>query len=276
MADTDEKEKKENRTPEEIAADIAKAQADAAQAHAEALKALAEVKRIELDIRSAEIGLRSSELSLRQTEMSTRIAEIDLEVREQTRKETLAGDKYHHTYTFDAVVNESSVTQCIRQLATWDRTDPGCNIEIVFDSPGGSVIDGMHLFDYIQLMRQKGHKITTVAMGYAASMAGILLQAGDDRVMGREAYMLIHEVSTLAWGKATAIEDELKFIKKIQARILHIFTARSNVTRRYIERNWKRKDWWMDADEALKFGFCDRILTEGFGPPEPKRGRSKK
>jgi ATP-dependent Clp endopeptidase proteolytic subunit ClpP len=270
VADTDEKEKKENRTPEEIAADIAKAEAEAEQARAEAAKARAEVERIGIDIRSAELALKSQELNLKQTTMSTRIAEIDLERKEEARQDEKAADRYYHTYLFGDDVNETSVARCKKQLTQWQRLEPGCSIEIVFDSPGGSVIDGMHLFDYMQLLRLNGHHIRTVALGYAASMAGILLQAGDERVMGRESYMLIHEIQAGAIGTIGKMEDQMKFLHKIQDRVIDIFLARSGMSKRTFVRGWRRKDWWLTAEEALKLGFCDAILT----PPLPhKKGK---
>ena len=101
-------------------------------------------------------------------------------------------------------------------------------------------------------------------------MAGILLQAGNVRYMGKEAWILIHEISSIAWGKASAIEDEAAFLKRIQSRIIDIFmngvnqaiangTASKPLTRKRIEEGWKRKDWWVDADEALKYGLVDEI-----------------
>jgi ATP-dependent Clp protease protease subunit len=147
----------------------------------------------------------------------------------------------------------------MERLAYWSRTEPGCAIELIFTSPGGSVIDGMALFDFIQQLRRAGHFITTRALGWAASMAGILLQAGDKRVMAKESYVLIHEISTGAVGKIGEIEDEVKFVKKIQGRILDIFAARANVKREYFAKHWKRQDWWLDSDEALKIGIIDEV-----------------
>lgn len=275
--DRDEDETDSQKTPEQRAAEAERARAEADQARAEALKAAAETQRIMLDIKQAELSLKQAELSLLQAEMTTRGAEIDLEKKEQTRKDELAEDRYHFAYTFDSPVGEGSVTRCIKQLALWSRTKPGCAIEIVFDSPGGSVIDGMHLFDYFQLLRQKGHHLTFIALGYAASMAGILLQAADERVIGRESYVLIHEISTFTGGKIAEIEDEVKFIKKIQKRVADIFVSRAEgkMTRSYFQSHWRRKDWWLDSEEALKLGICDRILTPPVGI-SPKRKRAKK
>ena len=90
-------------------------------------------------------------------------------------------------------------------------------------------------------------------------MAGILLQAGDKRWIGHQSWILIHRASFGAIGKSFEIEDEVELIKRIEERIINIFTTRSNLTSLKIKRNWDRKDWWINADEALEMGLVDEI-----------------
>jgi len=130
---------------------------------------------------------------------------------------------------------------------------------IFFNSPGGEVVSGMNLYDFIGELRQKGHFIITATRGYAASMAGILLQAGDRRVMGKEAYLLIHEVSFSAAGSMGDVEDTVEWVKKVQNRVLDIFADRSKMSRDDIESHWKRKDWWLSSVESLEAGFVDEV-----------------
>ncbi len=186
-------------------------------------------------------------------------AEIGQRDLERKESDYLAGNKFHKVYAFNEVVGASSVGACISQLNIWSRTDPGCDIEIIFNSPGGSVIDGMALYDYFQMLKRKGHKLTTATFGMAASMAGILLQAGDVRVIGAESYILIHEISTGAIGKIGELEDVVEFTKKIQRRVLKIFADRSNKPVSYFEKHWRRIDWWLDSSEALKIGLVDEV-----------------
>jgi ATP-dependent Clp endopeptidase proteolytic subunit ClpP len=189
-------------------------------------------------------------------------AEIAARNEERYEKSLLAGDHYHRTYVYNGSINATGVQSCMAKLAEWQRTaatDAPEPIEIVFNSPGGSVIDGMALFDYIQVLRRAGHRITTVTYGMAASMAGILLQAGDVRVMGKESYLLIHEVAFGAGGKIGEVEDEVAFVKKIQGRIVRILADRSVLTQQQIKRNWQRKDWWLDSDEALRLKLVDEV-----------------
>jgi ATP-dependent Clp endopeptidase proteolytic subunit ClpP len=165
----------------------------------------------------------------------------------------------HRILTFYGEVGAVSVAKALTELGIWARRDAGQPIKLIFNSPGGSVFDGLALFDYLLELRADGHQITTVGMGMAASMGGILLQAGTHRVLAPNAYMLIHEISSLAWGGASELEDEVAFVKRLQDRILDILAERSTMTRQQIARKWKRKDWWLDAPEALRLGFVDEV-----------------
>ena len=237
---------------EQVAIDAERVLAEAARHRAEAAKFEAQAEWHRLEGAKAE-----AEAALFRTQTETE--QIALRREQRREKAELAKDAHHHVYVFGNAVGADSVRKCIEQLTEWMRCSPGCDIELVFDSPGGSVIDGMHLWDFLSLVKSKGHQLTTVALGMAASMAGILLQAGDLRVLGRESYLLIHEVSFGAGGKIGEVEDEVAFVRKIQSRVLDIFAARSNLTRRQIENRWRRKDWWLDSTEALKLGFVDSV-----------------
>lgn len=162
-------------------------------------------------------------------------------------------------YTFDSSVDNDTVRLCMETLTLWTRRHPGANIKLIFNSPGGYVISGFALFDFLLELRSQGHHVETVALGMAASMAGILLQAGDTRVVGPNSWMLIHEVSAGALGTTSEMEDAVAFTKRLQNQILDIFAERATVTRETIKRRWKKTDWWLNADEMVKYGFADEI-----------------
>ena len=97
-------------------------------------------------------------------------------------------------------------------------------------------------------------------------MAGILLQAGDERVMTAESWLMIHQASYGAIGSHYKVEDMVRWVERIQERILTIFATRAAsskaeqpATKALIKRNWNRKDWWIASDEALTYGLIDRI-----------------
>jgi ATP-dependent Clp endopeptidase proteolytic subunit ClpP len=235
----------QSRTEKEIELDVLLKQAELKQ------------KAAELEQKHAEIA--KTEAETKKTAAEAGKAEIEFEKNWSSRQKELLNDEENHLYRFSKEVGFNSVQACMHKLTQWHRKDPKCHIEIVFSSPGGSIIDGFELFDFIQYLRAKGHYITTGSLGMAASMAGILLQAGDIRWIGHQAWLMIHRAAFGAIGKTYEIEDEVKLVKRIEGRILDIFTSRSNLTKHKIVRNWDRKDWWIDADEALEMGLVDEI-----------------
>ena len=231
-------EEKDLRSQEEIAADITLKEAEATLKAAEATKTSAEARKA---------GYLADEAELKYHEARQKF----------DRAQSL--DEMNYLYRFDGGVDASSVKTCMKKLTEWSRLKPKCDIEIVFSSPGGNIIDGFELFDFIQDLRVKGHHITTGSLGYAASMAGILLMAGDTRWIGHQSWMMIHRAAFGAYGKTFEIEDEVKFVRRIESRILDIFALRSKLTKQKIKRNWDRKDWWISADECLELNLVDEI-----------------
>jgi ATP-dependent Clp protease protease subunit len=184
---------------------------------------------------------------------------FELERSRAAAAETDASEARNNIFTFYSDVNEMTVAMCMQHLGLYTRKDPGSPIEIVFNSPGGYVLDGLALYDYIQHLRTRGHRVTTVGIGMAASMGGVLLQAGDHRVMHVNGFMLIHEVSTIAYGKTSEIKDQQKFNERLQARLLDILSERSTLSKAQIRNRWKKTDWWIGAEECLQYGFVDEV-----------------
>jgi ATP-dependent Clp endopeptidase proteolytic subunit ClpP len=184
---------------------------------------------------------------------------LDLERNLDVRRRELTNDYYLRIYPFTSSVDSNTVKGCINQLNVWHRLEPTAPAEIIFTSPGGSVVDGLALYDHILYLRDAGMPINTVAIGMAASMAGILLQAGEKRILGRESWLMIHEVSFGTHGKIGEIEDTTAWVKAVQRRVLNIFSARSKMSVRQLDTKWKRKDWWIDSDEALRLGLIDEV-----------------
>jgi ATP-dependent Clp endopeptidase proteolytic subunit ClpP len=145
-------------------------------------------------------------------------------------------------------------------LTSWSSKAPGAPLTIIFNSPGGAVHDGLALFDFLRHLRVAGHHLTTIALGRAASMGAVLLQAGDRRVIGSNAFVMLHEVSNGASGKVSEIDDSVELSKRLQKRLLTILADRSTLTVQQIQRKWTRRDWWLDAEEAVTLGFADGML----------------
>lgn len=207
---------------------------------ATATKEELELISLRTEIQHKRVELQSAELGLR-TRLATRTAR---------GKFHLVGNVDTHTATglADAIDLYSELT-------------PGGDIEIHIHSPGGYVFSGFAIYDHLIHTQNQGHYVTTVAHGYAASMAGIILQAGQTRIMTPDAYMMIHEISTGAIGKLSELTDEAKLSARLQERLFDKLAERSTLTARQIRNRVARKDWWLDADEALGYGFVDEIAV---------------
>lgn len=144
-------------------------------------------------------------------------------------------------------------------LNHWERRDPGMPIEITINSPGGSVLDGLALYDAILRLRRKGHHVTTRGTGMIASMATILMQAGDERILDANSWFMIHEVSAGSRGTISEMEDQAAFVKRLNDRLHGILAERSTLTKRQILARTKKKADWMSAEEAVKLGFADKV-----------------
>lgn len=223
----------------------------------------AEAASFEKDVELEERRLRSLELSLKRDEMDMFKREVDF-------KAYMASDHFHHVYYFGESVDSKSVEKCMSTLDLWDRTEPGCEITIVFNSPGGTIFDGLAMFDHIQFIKRQGHKVVTLAEGMAASMAGILLQAGTTRVITREAWVLIHQVQASMMGNWGQIEDRMKLLNRVQQRVLEIYadrareagevgTASEPLPKEEFAKRWERTDWWIPSGECLKWGIVDEV-----------------
>jgi ATP-dependent Clp endopeptidase proteolytic subunit ClpP len=192
---------------------------------------------------------------------------ITLAKRMREENDTLSSDYYNHVYRFTSSVDEETVAACISVLSKWSRQSPKCNITLILQSPGGDVISGAALFDFLEDLKRKGHHLTTKSMGYAASMAAVLLQAGTVRVAAKQSWILLHEASMGAIGKLADVEDRVEWIRRICDRFLDIFSERASQAtgkdkarvKAYIKKNWSRKDFWLASDEALKLGIVDVV-----------------
>jgi ATP-dependent Clp endopeptidase proteolytic subunit ClpP len=254
----------ENRDPRLIEAEAAKFLAEA-----EKFKAETAVFLIDQEIKKAEAKQKAAHA--RSAEYGAESMRVQTEATLRQEKMALAADHHHHEFAFSASVYDEAVEKCLYQLSTWHRQDAECPMHIIIDSPGGSVIDGMHLFDQIMAYskrpwdtssKPKGtHDTTITVRGYAASMAGILLQSADKRVIGPESYLMIHQVSSFAQGKIGELKDEVKFLDKMSDRVVDVFVTRANggIDKETFVRNWDRQDWWLTSEEALEYGFVDEI-----------------
>jgi ATP-dependent Clp endopeptidase proteolytic subunit ClpP len=245
-----------------------------------------DLKQKELNVELAQVNLQKARRNevhealfqaadLRRINAVAETAELDLAKKQRELAREMASPEENLTYTFYDGVTEDSVKPCLAELAKWSRRLPGKPITIVLNSPGGSVIAGLALLDYINKLRADGHHITVVVLGMAASMGGILLQAGDKRVIGKYAQVLIHEVAAGTSGKLWAMDDSITYFKSLWLQLSEILAERSNLTVAQVRSKALRKDWWLTSKEAIELGFADEVLVAP-APAKVKKGTAKK
>lgn len=163
------------------------------------------------------------------------------------------------TYRFFSHVVTDTVTPAKQALRRFARRS-GSEITFLINSNGGSIVDGLALYDIIQEAKEAGHKVKTVCFGYAASMGGVLLQAGHHRAMGAESWILIHRGARGFGGHMSEMKQQQEVLKRLQQECFDILASRSKLTAKQVQERCHDHDWWVTAQEALELGFIDEIL----------------
>ncbi len=144
------------------------------------------------------------------------------------------------------------------QLLFLDSSDPGKDISIYLNTPGGSVYAGLGIYDTMQFI---GSDVSTICTGMAASMGAVLLVAGakDKRFALKHSRVMIHQPMGGAQGQASDIEITAREIQKLKKELYTIIADHSGNPFKKIETDSDR-DYWMTSQEALEYGMIDRIL----------------
>ena len=144
------------------------------------------------------------------------------------------------------------------QLLFLESSDPGKDIQIYFNSPGGSVHAGLGIYDTMQYINCN---IATICTGMAASMAAVLMTAGakGKRSALKHSRIMIHQPMGGAQGQASDIEITAREIVKLKKELYEIIAFHSGQTLERVERDSDR-DYWMTAEEAKEYGMIDEIL----------------
>ena len=156
-------------------------------------------------------------------------------------------------------VDDDSAKHVIDRLLLLDAKDPGKDITLIINSPGGYVTSGFAIYDTMKTLKSP---VSTVCMGLAASMGSILLSAGEKgkRFIYPLAKVMIHQPSGGARGPSADIEiqaNEILKTKEIGAKIL---AENCGQTVDKIMKDFNR-DYWMNADESVKYGIVDEIKS---------------
>ena len=153
--------------------------------------------------------------------------------------------------------NEQLANSIVAQLLFLEMEDPDAEISMYINSPGGSVTDGMAIFDTMRYIKPK---VRTVCLGMAASMGAFLLMAGEPgmRLALPNSEVMIHQPSGGASGQATDVQLHAEWLLRTKNKMNGLMAEMTGQPLEKIQRDVER-DYFMTAEEALKYGIIDEI-----------------
>ncbi len=159
-------------------------------------------------------------------------------------------------------VMDDSARDIVNRLLYLEAMDPGKEITFYINSPGGVVTSGLVIFDAMNMISSP---VSTVCIGLAASMASILLSAGEKgkRYIWPSGKVLIHQPSIggVIQGPASDLEIQAREIVRTKERSAEILADRCGKKVEEIMEDFDR-DYWMDAKESIKYGIVDKITNK--------------
>ena len=155
-------------------------------------------------------------------------------------------------------VNDVTASLVVAQILFLESEDPTKDINLYINSPGGSVVAGMAIYDTMQYVKCD---VSTICMGMAASMGAFLLAGGTKgkRYALPNAEIMIHQPSGGAQGQASDIKIVAEQILKTKQKLNRILAENTNQPIEVIERDTER-DNYMSAEEALSYGIIDKVI----------------
>lgn len=157
-------------------------------------------------------------------------------------------------------VNETTASLVVAQLLFLESEDPGKDIHLYINSPGGMVTAGMAIYDTMQYIKCD---VSTICIGMAASMGAFLLAGGakGKRFALPNAEVMIHQPSGGAKGQATEIQIAAENILKTKKKLNQMLADNTGKPYEVVAADTER-DHWMSAEEALDYGLIDGIITK--------------
>jgi ATP-dependent Clp protease, protease subunit len=157
-------------------------------------------------------------------------------------------------------VNEHTANLVVAQLLFLESDDPNKDIMLYINSPGGSVYDGMAIYDTMNFIKPD---VSTVCIGLAASMGAFLLSSGakGKRFSLPHSKIMIHQPSSGARGKVTDMEIDLKESIRIKKMLEQILAENTGQPVAKVHDDAER-DYYMTATEAAKYGLIDKVITK--------------
>ena len=157
-------------------------------------------------------------------------------------------------------VNEVTASLTVAQLLFLESEDPGKDIHLYINSPGGVVTAGMAIYDTMQYIKPQ---VSTICIGMAASMGAFLLSSGQKgkRYALPNAEIMIHQPLGGVQGQAEDIKIHAEWILKTREKLNKILSSNTGQPLQIISRDTDR-DNFMSADEAVRYGLIDQVIRD--------------
>ena len=160
------------------------------------------------------------------------------------------------------VVNDKSASEVVAKLLLLDADQPGEEIKLFINSPGGIVTSGFVMYDTMQMIKSP---VSTICMGLAASMGSILLSGGEKgrRFIYPHGEVMIHQPSLGGYLQGVSADLEIQAEQTQRAKELgaKILADNCGKTMEDIMRDFER-DYWMEAKKAIEYGIVDKIIEK--------------
>ena len=198
----------------------------------------------------------------REARANARLAELQLEQARWADLVERASDPLRSgRFKLLGDVDEDGVDGLVDQLhayaALYDEPQP---ILLDIDSPGGEATSAFVLYDTLRHYASAGHLLTTRVRGRAASAAGLIFMAGEVRIIGAHAQVMIHQPRVdHTSGQLSDILEEAEGMQWIHDRVRDVYTSRSDVAADRFEPQAIPGEWWIDADLAVRLGIAHHI-----------------
>lgn len=156
-------------------------------------------------------------------------------------------------------IDSEEADKIIEQLLKLNTLKCKKDITFYINSPGGSVSDGMAIYDTMQMVKSD---IKTICIGRCSSMAAVLLSGGTKgkRFITPNSEIMIHEVSSFNMGKIGELKINFEHSNTLNERVIKLLAHNTGKKEKQIRNDIQLKDRWFNAEEALKYGLIDKIL----------------
>lgn len=151
----------------------------------------------------------------------------------------------------DAAVSATQFSDALKALPASIK-----EIHLRVNSPGGSVFDGMTIYEKIKSERNKGRKVVAYVDGVAASIASVIIQAADEIIVGEGSFIMIHKPLVGVYGNATELDRMITILDKIEEQMISIYAKKTGMSRVDIA-NALAAETWYTSQESIEIGLAD-------------------